>query len=322
MATDASRSLDHAVSGEEGARAAQDLFGSDLARASEGLSAGDVLLVENLRFHPGEKANDPAFAAHLASLGDAYVDDAFGTAHRAEASTVGVPALLPSYAGRLMARELEALGRVVLEPARPFVAVVGGAKVSGKLQLIRRLLDLADTVLVGGGLANTFLAAAGHDMGDSLVEPDLIPEARQVRASAGARLVLPTDLVLGDAFAADAETRNVSAETPIAAGWSALDVGPTTVARFKDALSGARTVVWNGPLGAFELAPFAAGTIGVARAVAELDEAYSVVGGGDSIAALAYAGVLDRVSWVSTGGGAMLSLLAGDPLPAVEALAI
>jgi phosphoglycerate kinase len=321
MAADASRSLSSALTGEEGARAADEMFGADMARAAAGLSPGEVLLLENLRFHPGEKATNPDFAARLAALADAYVDDAFGTAHRAEASTVGVPALCPGFAGRLMERELVALDRLVHEPARPFVAVVGGAKVSGKLQLLRRLLELADRVVVGGGIANTFLAAQGIPMGDSLVEADLLEEARTLAASAADRLVLPSDLVLGDRFGPDANTKVSAASDGVPSGWSALDIGPESVAACERALAGARTVVWNGPLGAFELAPFAEGTLGAGRAIADLPDAYTVVGGGDSIAALNQAGLEDRVSWVSTGGGAMLALLAGEPLPAVLALA-
>jgi phosphoglycerate kinase len=321
MAADASRSLAGALTGEEWAQAADGMFGADMARAAAGLSAGEVLLLENLRFHPGEKANDPDFAARLAALADAYVDDAFGTAHRAEASTVGVPALCPGFAGRLMERELVALDRLVHSPARPFVAVVGGAKVSGKLQLLRRLLELADRVVVGGGIANTFLAAQGVAMGDSLVEADLIDEARVLLDAGGERLVLPADLVVGDRFGPDAQSQVVLAGDGVPRGWSALDIGPASVSACERALAGARTVVWNGPLGAFELAPFAAGTYGTGRAIASLSDAYTVVGGGDSIAALTQAGLADQVSWVSTGGGAMLALLAGEPLPAVLALA-
>ncbi len=305
-------------------RLAAGVVGEEVARAAASLSPGQVLLLENLRFDAREKANDPDLARQLAALADAYVDDAFGTAHRAEASTVGVPALLPAYAGRLMARELEMLGAAVHEPQRPFAVIVGGAKISDKMGVLEHLLPLTDAFLVGGGIANTFLAAAGVPMGDSLMQPDRISDAQRIRDAAGRRLHLPVDLVVGDAFSADAASRITSADQAggVADGWRALDIGPATVAAFATVLATCRTVIWNGPMGAFELEPFAAGTMGVADVVAGLRGALTIVGGGDSIAALAAAGLTGSVDWVSTGGGAMLALLAGEPLPAVEALAV
>ena len=330
-------------------RVADAVVGPAVSAAAAVLAPGEVLLLENLRFEPGEKANDPALGAALAALAEAYVDDAFGTAHRAAASTVGVTEHLPAYAGRLMQRELAMLGEVVAAPERPFVVLLGGAKVSDKVGVIDALLPRCDRILVGGGMANTFLAAADVPMGDSLVEESALEEARRIAALAGEALLLPVDLVVADAFAADAATRTMSlawtdpsravgsgaadhstealgaddaapAPVGVPAGWRALDIGPATLARFEAALAGARTVVWNGPMGVFELPPFARGTFALAERLAALEQATTIVGGGDSAAAVRQAGLADRVDWVSTGGGASLELLEGKALPAVEAL--
>jgi phosphoglycerate kinase len=296
------------------------VIGPAVTAAVGAMRPGDVALLENLRFEPAEKANDEGFARALASLADVYVDDAFGSAHRAAASTVGVTAFLPSYAGRLMARELEVLGAAMDRPARPWVVILGGAKISDKLGVIDTLLPRADRILVGGGMANTFLAAAGVPMGDSLVEAERLPDARRIGQIGAGKLVLPVDLVVADAFDAGAASRTVSVKEGVASGWRALDIGPATIAAFAAELRPARTVVWNGPLGVFELAPFARGTIAIAQVVAMLDGAMTIVGGGDSAAAVEAAGLADHVGWISTGGGATLQFLEGKPLPAVEAL--
>jgi phosphoglycerate kinase len=302
---------------------APDCVGPEAERAAAGLEPGGVLLLENLRFHPEEEANDSRFARQLASLADLFVNDAFGTAHRAHASTEGVTHFLPAVAGFLMEKELEYLGRAVGNPERPFAAVIGGAKISGKIDVLRHLLDRVDRLLIGGGMANTFLKAQGRDVGDSLVEDDQLPTAREVleRAASGRpRLELPVDAVLADRFAADAATRTVSLDSePVPAGWRIMDIGPESVRRFGEALTGCRTVVWNGPMGVFEFAPFAAGTLGLARAMAELP-ATTVVGGGETAQAVEQAGVSDRITHVSTGGGASLEFLEGKTLPGVAAL--
>lgn len=297
-----------------------DVAGPKAAAAAEGIRQGQILLLENLRFDPGEKANDAGLAQRLAAMADAYVDDAFGTAHRAAASTVGITAFIPSYAGRLMERELAVLGRLLDHPQRPFAVLLGGAKIGDKISVIDSLLPQADKLLVGGGMANTFLAAMGVAMGDSLVEESALDEARRIRGVAGEKLVLPEDLVIADAFSADAEKRVVTVKEGVPNGWRALDIGPTTIRRFVAAIIGARSVVWNGPMGVFELAPFAEGTFAMAHALAGLHDGETVVGGGDSAAAVVAAGLADQIDWVSTGGGATLELLEGKELPAVAAL--
>jgi phosphoglycerate kinase len=285
------------------------------------LEPGQVLLLENLRFDPGETGNDPEFARSLADLADVYVNDAFGTAHRAHASTAGVAGLLPAYAGDLLRDEVSHLESLAGDPARPLTVVLGGAKVSDKIGLINRFLDLADQVLIGGAMCFPFFRAQGYATGDSLVEEAGVEMAGEILELVGdsrAELVLPTDLVLGRSFDADTETLEVgSPEVPD--GWMGLDIGPTTAARYGGLIGGASTVFWNGPMGAFELAPFAAGTRAVAEAVAACG-GKTVVGGGDSVAALVAFGLAGSVDWVSTGGGASLELLEGLPLPGVEAL--
>jgi len=297
------------------------VVGREAEAAAAAMSPGDVVLLENLRFDAGEKADDPGFSAALARLADAYVNDAFGTAHRAAASVVGVTRFLPSHAGRLMARELTVLTAALHDPARPFAVILGGAKIGDKIGVIEALLPRADLILVGGGMANTFLAAQGVAMGDSMVESDRLETARRLWAAEGAPLCLPVDLVIADALAPDAATRTVGAMDGVPDGWRAVDVGPVTVQAFAARLRGARTVIWNGPMGVFELEPFAHGTFGVARALADLDDAATIVGGGDSAAAVRAAGLADAMTWVSTGGGATLELLEGKALPAVKALA-
>jgi len=280
------------------------------------LEPGEVMLVENLRFDPGEEANDPAFATNLAELGDVYVNDAFGAAHRAHASIVGPPRVMPSAAGRLLEREVEVLGRLLDGPKRPFVVVLGGAKVSDKLGVIDALLDRCDQLLIGGAMAFTFLVAQGARVGDSLVEADQVEHCAKLLATG--KIVIPTDVVAADDIKADANARHVSARS-IPDGWKGVDIGPETAGTYADVISGAATVLWNGPMGIFELAPFAAGTRTVAEAVADC-RGFTVVGGGDSAAAVREMGLADRVDHVSTGGGAALELIELGDLPGLQAL--
>ncbi|MGE5282632.1 MAG: phosphoglycerate kinase [Chloroflexota bacterium] len=297
------------------------VVGDDVRTMAEGLHPGDLLLLENVRFEPGETENDPALAADLAALADLYVDDAFGAAHRAHASTAGVAAHLPAYAGLLLEREVSELSRVVESPARPLVVVLGGAKVSDKVGVIDRFLDIADEILIGGAMCFSFFRAEGIATGDSLVEEKGVkPAAEALERAAGSscELRLPVDLVLGRSFDVETEARE-SDGVEVPDGWMGLDVGPRTAQAYAEAIAAAGTVLWNGPMGAFELAPFAAGTRVVAEAVAAAPGT-TVVGGGDSVAALQQFGLADRVDWLSTGGGASLELLEGKKLPGVEAL--
>jgi phosphoglycerate kinase len=299
-----------------------DTVGADAHEAAERMVDGEILMLENVRFHPGEKANDPAFAAELASLADLYVNDAFGAAHRAHASTVGVTELLPSYAGLLLVREVETLTALFVSPEKPFVAILGGSKVSDKFGVIDRLLEHVDTLIVGGGMCFTFLVAKGVGVGRSLVETEWIEPAKRMLEKAGERgvdLLLPVDFVVADQIVEDADTTIVGREE-IPAGMMGLDVGPTTIELYKGAISTARTIFWNGPMGVFEMKPFEAGTREVAVAVARNNKAVSVIGGGDSVAALKKFGLEERVTFVSTGGGASMKLLEGAPLPGIEAL--
>lgn len=299
----------------------EETVGVKAREASEHLGPGEILVLENLRFWPGEKANQPEFAQALAALGEVYVNDAFGTAHRADASVVGIAALLPAYAGQLMEKELNALGGILARPARPYWAVVGGAKVSDKVGLLRELVTRTDGIAIGGGMANTFLAARGFRLGKSKVETDAVAAAADILAAAnrlGRPVLLPVDLVVATEFRRDASRRVVTVEG-LDAEDMALDIGPRTVALFLEALSQARTILWNGPMGVFEWDAFAEGTMALARGLAPLD-ADVVVGGGDSVAAVSKAGVKDRMSHVSTGGGATLEFLEGKPLPGIEAL--
>ena len=295
---------------------AEDCVGSFAQAAVDSLAAGEVLLLENLRYHAAEEANDPAFAKQLAALADVYVNDAFGAAHRSHASIIGPPRVLPSAGGRLLAAEVDALGRLLGEPARPFVAVLGGAKVSDKLGVIDALLARCDTLLIGGAMAFTFLAAQGYAVGDSLVEADRVDHCRELLDTG--RIRIPSDVVVAREINATAETRHVAA-TSIPTGWKGLDIGPETAGTYADEISRAATVLWNGPMGVFELEPFAAGTRTVAEAVADC-RGYTVVGGGDSASAVRQMGFADDISHVSTGGGASLELIELGDLPGLEAL--
>ena len=298
--------------------ALEEVTGPRVEQASAALPPGGIVLLENVRFEPGEETNDPELAARLARLADLYVDDAFGAAHRAHASTVGVARLLPAYAGFLLQREVEVLSRLLAAPDRPFVAILGGAKVSDKLGVVGHLLERVDALVIGGGMANTFLLAAGMEVGASLVERDRVEDAGRIMQEAtrrGIPIHLPTDVVVARSL--DDPGRVVPVDA-VPAGMAIYDVGPATVAAFGRVIAGARTVFWNGPMGVFERPAFAAGTRGVAAAVAEA--AFSVVGGGDSVAAVEQLGVADRISHISTGGGASLEFLEGKDLPGIAAL--
>ena len=307
-------------------RFAEDCIGVAAQQAVDVLAAGDVLVLENTRFHPGEEANDPGFARELAALADLYVDDAFSAAHRAHASTEAVAHQLPAYAGRLMQAELEALDRALGTPARPVAAIVGGAKVSTKLDLLANLVSRVDELVIGGAMANTFLAAQGLAVGRSLQEPDLHETARRILAdaeTAGCAVLLPIDAVVASALVPGAVTRTVTV-AQVGPDAMILDVGPGTVQALTARLAGWKTLVWNGPLGAFETPPFDAGTVALARAVAAATASghlVSVAGGGDTVAALRQAGVADTFSYVSTAGGAFLEWMEGKTLPGVAALA-
>ena len=304
---------------------AEDCVGPKAQSAVNALKDGEILILENTRFHPGEEKNDPDFAKQLAALGDIYVNDAFSAAHRAHASTEGIAKFLPAYAGRAMESELSHLEKALANPERPLMAVVGGAKVSSKIDLLENLVGKVDTLVIGGAMANTFLAAQGLGVGKSLHEPDYLETARkviQMAADKGCALVLPSDVVVAGEFRAGAPHRTVPASA-IGESEMALDVGPQTIAAFKKSLAASKTLVWNGPLGAFETAPFDAGTVAAAQAVAEATRAgrlLSVAGGGDTVAALAHAGVENDMTYVSTAGGAFLEWLEGKTLPGVEAL--
>lgn len=296
--------------------------GADAEAAVAALAPGQILMLENTRFDAREEANDESLSREYAKLGDVYVNDAFGAAHRAHASTEGVAHYLPAVAGLLMERELEALAGTLANPARPFVTIIGGAKISDKIGVIENLLAKVDVLLIGGGMANTFLLAQGYEMGDSLVESSSIELAKRMLTlaqSRGAKLLLPSDAVVADKFAADAQTRIVPI-TAVTSGWRILDIGPDTRARYAAEIATAKTVIWNGPMGVFEMPAFAAGTRAVAQALAD-SSAKTVIGGGDSVAAIEQMGLADKVSHISTGGGASLELLEGRVLPGVAALA-
>ncbi|MGB9858394.1 MAG: phosphoglycerate kinase [Moorellaceae bacterium] len=298
-----------------------DCVGPEVEEAVAQLQPGEVLLLENIRFYPEEEKNDPEFAKKLAALADVYVNDAFGAAHRAHASTEGVAHYLPSAAGLLMQKEIEVMGRALAHPDRPFVAIIGGAKVSDKIGVIRNLLSKVDTLIIGGGMANTFLKARGYNMGKSLVEEDKVSLAAELMAEAekkGIYLLLPRDLVVAQELSPEAPHRVVAVDA-VPEGWMAVDIGPETRRDFAEALATARTVVWNGPMGVFEMEPFAAGTEAVARAVAGV-KGTTIVGGGDSVAAVEKMGLADKITHISTGGGASLEFLEGRQLPGVVAL--
>ena len=297
---------------------AEDCVGPVAEAAAKALKPGEVLVLENTRFHPEEEKNDLKMAQQLASLADLYVDDAFGSAHRAHSSTEGVTHFLPSVAGLLLEKEIKYLDQAISDPKRPFIAILGGAKISDKIGVIKNLLTKADLVLIGGGMANTFLKAQGYPVADSLVEDQALDKAREVLAIAGTKLRLPVDLVLGNKFDADAEIK-VIATGSVPVGWRILDVGPETVKAYAKVIHGAGTVVWNGPMGVFEFPRFAEGTFGVARAVAE-SGAITIIGGGDTVSAVEKAGVADKITHISTGGGASLEMLEGLVLPGLAAL--
>ena len=298
------------------------VIGGQVKALSEQLGEGEILLLENVRFEPGETTGDPRLAAALAELGEVYVNDAFGAAHRAHASTEGIAHLLPSAAGRLLQREVQRIGEILKAPPRPLVAVVGGAKVADKIAVIDRFLEVADVVIIGGAMCFPFLRAQGHEVGDSLCEPEDVEHARRALAIATdprkASVELPSDLVIADRFAADAEYRALDG-VEVPAGWMGLDIGPLTAERYAHKISQAGSVFWNGPMGAFEMEPFASGTRRVAEAVATAPGT-TVVGGGDSAAALAQFGLEHAVDHLSTGGGATLELVEGRTLPGLKAL--
>jgi phosphoglycerate kinase len=316
--------LDRALGESINVAFSPDCVGELAMEMSRQLESRQVLLLENLRFHAGEEANDPAFAKKLASLCDLYVNDAFGSAHRAHASTEGITHFVKkAAAGFLMEKELTYLGEALEDPEKPFVAILGGAKVSDKIQVIDHLLSKVDTLLIGGGMAYTFLQAQGQDTGKSLVEADKIDVARGALEKAkqkGVLFLLPIDHVLADKFAPGAQTRIFKGDGPFPADWMALDIGPETVERFSKQIAGARTIVWNGPMGVFEMPAFAHGTMAIAEAVAENAAAVTIAGGGDSVSAIKQAGVADRIKHISTGGGASLEFLEGKTLPGVAAL--
>ena len=301
---------------------ATDTVGDDARAKAASLRDGDVLVLENLRFDKREKKNDPAFCEELAALGDVYVNDAFGTAHRVHASTAGVAALLPAYAGHLMQREVFTLSGMLEAPRRPFAAILGGSKVSDKIKVIDALMDTCDTLIIGGGMCFTFLLAQGKQVGTSLKEDDWVERAAAMIEKAearGVKLLLPVDVVVADRFAEDAETLTVSVDD-IPGDMMGLDIGPETAKLYADAVAEAQTVFWNGPMGVFEMQPFEAGTKAVAEAVAANADADTVIGGGDSVAAVNKFDLADKMTFISTGGGASMELVQGEALPGVEAL--
>jgi phosphoglycerate kinase len=297
---------------------AADCVGPEVEALARALKPGEVLLLENVRFHKEEEKNDPDFARRLAALGDVYVNDAFGSAHRAHASTEGVARHLPAVSGFLMEQELEYLSKATDNPQHPYIAILGGAKISDKIGVIENLLKKCDRLIIGGGMANTFLAAKGYAMADSLVEAEAVETAKKILAKAGGKLLLPVDAVVGDKFEAEAATKIVSVDK-VPPGWRIMDIGPKSLEAFQAALKGAKLVVWNGPMGVFEFPRFAEGTFALAKYLAEVG-AITVIGGGDSASAVKKAGVAKKMTHVSTGGGASLEFLEGKVLPGVAAL--
>lgn len=292
--------------------------GPEAKKAAAALKPGDILVLENTRFYPGETKNDLELAKQMAGLAEIFVNDAFGSAHRAHSSTEGVARFLPAVAGFLMEKEIQYLGQAIADPKRPFVAILGGAKISDKIGVIRNLLSKADVVLIGGGMANTFFKAQGYPVGDSLVEEEALETARQLLADGGQHLRLPVDVVIADKFEAEAQAKTIQMG-PVPDGWRILDIGPASIVNFAKAIQDAGTVVWNGPMGVFEFPRFAAGTFGVAKAVAE-SGAVSIIGGGDSVAAVNQSGLDGKITHISTGGGASLEMLEGLTLPGLAAL--
>jgi len=302
---------------------AEDCVGEVAESAVANLPEGGVLLLENTRFHKGETKNDPELSTQLAKHGDIFVNDAFGSAHRAHSSTVGITEHLTAVSGFLLEKEIDYLATTLENPAQPFVAILGGAKVSDKIAVIEALLDKVDKLVIGGGMANTFLQAKGYAMGDSLVEADAIDTAKSLLEKGGDKLLLPIDLVVADAFDNDANRKTISVTDGVESGWRALDVGEATLKTFADTLNTAKTIVWNGPMGVFEMANFAQGTFAVANMLAEAtaNGATSIIGGGDSAAAVEDSGLADKMTHISTGGGASLEMLEGKQLPGLTALA-
>jgi phosphoglycerate kinase len=318
--------LDQRIGDQVNVAFAPDCIGEIATELARKLEDGKVLLLENLRYHKEEEANDPGFAKKLASLCEIYVNDAFGSAHRAHASTEGITHFVKQKAaGLLMEKELQYMGKALTTPNRPFIAIIGGAKVSDKIQVIDNLLSKVDALLIGGGMAYTFLKSKGQDVAKSLVETDKLDTARAALEKAeanGVRFLLPVDHVLADKFTPDAKTQLFAGDGPFPAGWMALDIGPETIKLFATEISVASTIIWNGPMGVFEMPAFAAGTNAIAEAVADNADAITIVGGGDSVSAVKQAGVTARITHISTGGGASLEYLEGKKLPGVEALAV
>jgi phosphoglycerate kinase len=316
--------LDQRLGDQVNVAFAPDCVGEIATELARKLEDGKVLLLENLRYHKEEEANDPKFAKELASLCEIYVNDAFGSAHRAHASTEGITHFVKEKAaGLLMEKELQYMGKALEAPNRPFIAIIGGAKVSDKIQVIDHLLNKVDALLIGGGMAYTFLKAKGQDVGKSLVEIDKLDTALAALKKAeekGVRFLLPVDHILADKFAANAKTQHFEGDGPFPADWMALDIGPATIELFSTEISLASTIIWNGPMGVFEMPAFAVGTNAIAEAVADNADAISIVGGGDSVSAVKQAGVTERITHISTGGGASLEFLEGKKLPGVEAL--
>ncbi|MFG0215242.1 phosphoglycerate kinase [Brevibacillus porteri] len=303
-------------------RKLEDCHGADVEAAVERMESGDVILLENVRFHAGEEKNDPELAKSFAALADLFVNDAFGTAHRAHASTAGIAEYIPAVAGLLMEKEIRFMGGALSNPERPFTAIVGGAKVKDKIAVIENLLTKVDHLIIGGGMANTFLKAQGYGIGASLCEDDKLDLARTLMDQAkerGVQLLMPVDVVVADRFAADAEKQVVAIDA-IPEGWMALDIGPKTVEQYNSVIVESKTVVWNGPMGVFEMDAFAGGTIGVAKAMAACSGT-TIIGGGDSVAAVEKAGVAEQMTHISTGGGASLEFMEGKELPGVAVLA-
>ncbi len=295
-----------------------DCLGPLVLKKSQDLQPGEVLLLENTRFYPGEEANDPKMAKQFADLANIFVNDAFGTAHRAHASNVGIADYLPSVAGFLLEKEILYLDNTITSPAKPFTSILGGAKVSGKIGVINNLIDKADWILVGGGMANTFFAAQGFDLGESLVEKEALDIANEIQIKAADKLILPVDAVIGNRFAADADIKEILIGD-IPEGWRIMDIGSKTLAKFGEIIAQSKTIVWNGPMGVFEFPAFARGTFQIANFVAN-SAAISIIGGGDSAAAVAQTGLSDKITHISTGGGASLMMLEGEPLPGLLAL--
>jgi len=302
---------------------ATDCVGEPAETAVANLPEGGIIILENTRYHKGEEKNDPELASQMAKLGDIFVNDAFGTAHRAHASNVGLSQHLTAVAGLLMEREIDYLANAIEKPARPFIAILGGAKVSDKILVIEALLSKVDKLLIGGGMANTFFAALGYEMGDSLVEKDAIETAKILIEKGSDKLVLPVDGIIADKFDNDAEKRTITVSEGVPSGWRILDIGNKTLEHFEDLLTTAKTVVWNGPMGVFEMPSFSGGTFGVAEKLASITAtgAVTIIGGGDSAAAAEQSGLADKMTHISTGGGASLEMLEGKELPGVLALA-